>query len=187
MTSTPRRALVSALLAAAAGLAACGHRQTSAAREEQVFLDHNKSQKGVVTLADGLQYRVVASGPADGPHPQKGDEVKVDYTGSLLSGSVFDSTSATGAPAVLKLDHLIPAWLEALPRMRPGDEWLLYAPPSLGYGENGHPPVIPRSSVLVFDIKLLGVLKSQENSNVKFAGAQQPEGPSLQVNTTGGQ
>ena len=145
-------------------------------------MDGNRKQKGVVTLADGLQYRVVSSGPTNGPHPQKGDEVKVEYTGSLLSGSVFDSTHATGAPAVLTLDHLIPAWLEALPRMRPGDEWLLYAPPALAYGEAGHPPVIPPNSVLVFDIKLLGVLQSQQNSGVKFAHEQQPEGPSLQTN-----
>ena len=183
MTSA-RRLAACVLLCASTLLAACGHRQTSTGRQEQQFLDGNRKQKGVVTLADGLQYRVVASGPSDGPHPQKGDEVKVDYTGSLLSGSVFDSTHATGQPAVLTLDHLIPAWLEALPKMRPGDEWLLYAPPALGYGANGHPPVIPPASVLVFDIKLLGVLKSQENSGVQFAGQQQPEGPSLQVNTS---
>ena len=93
--------------------------------------------------------------------------------------------SATGQPAVLKMDHLIPAWMEALPRMRPGDEWLIYAPPSLGYGADGHPPVIPPQSVLVFDVKLLGVLKSDENGSVQYAGApqQQPEGPSLVTNT----
>ena len=125
----------------------------------------------------------MAAGPTDGPHPQKGDEVKVQYTGSLLSGSVFDSTHATGTPAILTLDHLIPAWMEALPRMRPGDEWLIYAPPKLGYGVDGHPPVIPPNSVLVFDVKLLGVLQSQQNATVKYAGDQQPEGPSLVINT----
>ncbi len=180
-----RRLALCTLLAASALLAACGHKPQGASKQEQQFLQTNGKEKGVVTLADGLEYRVVASGPADGPHPQKGDEVKVDYTGSLLSGSVFDSTHATGQPAVLTLDHLIPAWLEALPKMRPGDEWLLYAPPALAYGENGHPPVIPPNSVLVFDIKLLGVLQSQQNSGVKFAGEQQPEGPSLQVNANG--
>ncbi len=178
-----RRALPALLLTLSVLTSACGHRQQSAGQDEQKFLDQNRKQKGVVVLGDGLQYKVVASGPADGPHPQKGDEVKVDYTGSLLSGSVFDSTSATGQPAVLELGHLIPAWQEVLPRMRPGDDWLIYTPPSLGYGADGHPPVIPPNSVLVFDIKLLGVLKSDENSGVKFAGPQQPEGPSLQTNT----
>ena len=183
MTTAPRHVLISALLAAACLLAACGHKEPSVTKEEQTFLDHNSKEKGVVVLGDGLQYRIVATGPSDGPHPQKGDEVKVDYTGSLLSGSVFDSTHATGAPAVLKMDHLIPAWMEALPKMRPGDEWLIYAPPKLGYGANGHPPVIPPNSVLVFDVKLLGVLQSQDNSAVKFAGTQQPGGPSLVTNT----
>ena len=176
------RLLVPLLVVVGAAVAACHHPAT-ADKDQQRFLDRNKSQKGVVALADGLQYRVVASGPADGPHPARGDEVKVDYTGSLLSGSVFDSTSATGQPAVLKLDHLVPAWMEALPKMRSGDEWLIYAPPNLGYGAEGHPPVIPGGSVLVFDVKLLGVLKSDDNSGVKYAGApqRQPDGPSLVV------
>ena len=179
-----RPALLCALLVLAAGMAACGHKQQTVNQDETRFLDSNGKQKGVTTLSDGLEYRVVASGPADGPHPDKGDEVKVDYTGSLLSGAVFDSTNATGQPAVLKLDRLVPAWMEALPRMRPGDEWLIYAPPSLGYGPHGHPPVIPPGSVLVFDVKLLGVLKSQENSGTRYAGGeQQPSGPSLQVNS----
>ncbi len=177
-----RRALLALLIASGALVSACGHRQTAAGQDEQKFLDQNAKQKGVVALADGLQYKVVTSGPTDGAHPQKGDEVKVDYTGSLLSGSVFDSTSATGQPAVLELGHLIPAWQEVLPRMRPGDDWLIYTPPKLGYGAEGHPPVIPPNSVLVFDIKLLGVLKSDDNQGVKFAGSQ-PEGPSLQTNT----
>lgn len=179
--STARRVLP-ALILLGVLLAGCGHRQQSAAQDERNFLDQNRKQKGVAVLGDGLQYKVVASGPADGPHAAKGDEVKVDYTGSLLSGSVFDSTSATGAPAVLELGHLIPAWQEVLPRMRPGDEWLIYTPPNLGYGAQGHPPVIPPNSVLVFDIKLLGVLKSDDNAGIKFAGTQQPEGPSLQTN-----
>ncbi len=178
-----RRALAAVLIASGALLAACGHPPQSNRKQEQHFLDQNKKQKGVVALGDGLQYRIVASGPSNGPHPQGDDEVKVDYTGSLLSGSVFDSTRATGQPAVLKLDNLIPAWREVLPKMRPGDEWLVYAPPNLGYGADGHPPVIPPNSVLVFDMKLLGVLKSDDNSGVKFAGEQQPEGPSLQTNT----
>jgi FKBP-type peptidyl-prolyl cis-trans isomerase FklB len=180
-----RLALASALLLIGLGGAACHKSQPTVGQDERRFLDTNAKQKGVVSLADGLQYRVVASGPADGPHPDKGDEVKVDYTGSLLSGAVFDSTNAKGQPAVLKLDHLVPAWMEALPKMRPGDEWLIYAPPSLGYGADGQPPVIPPNSVLVFDVKLLGVLKSGENSGIKYAGGeQQPEGPSLQVNNT---
>ena len=179
-----RPALLPALLAFGVALGGCGHKQQTVNQDERHFLDTNRKQKDVTTLADGLEYRIVASGPTGGPHPARGDEVKVDYTGSLLSGAVFDSTNATGQPAVLKLDHLVPAWMEALPRMRPGDEWLIYAPPALGYGADGHPPVIPANSVLVFDVKLLGVLKSQENGGTRYAGGeQQPSGPSLQANS----
>jgi peptidylprolyl isomerase/FKBP-type peptidyl-prolyl cis-trans isomerase FklB len=174
------RPALALLLASGLALAGCGRHKAAASHEEQRFLDQNAHQPGVTRLADGLEYRVVASGPADGPHPAKGDEVKVDYTGSLVSGSVFDSTSATGTPAVMKLDHLIPAWMELLPKMRPGDEWLIYAPPDMAYGAEGHPPVIPPNSVLVFDVKLLGVLKASDNSGVRFAGAA-PQGPSLQA------
>jgi FKBP-type peptidyl-prolyl cis-trans isomerase len=172
-------------LALGASMTACHKSEPTVGQDQQHFLDMNGKQKGVVTLGDGLEYRVVASGPAGGQSPQKGDEVKVDYTGSLLSGAVFDSTNATGAPAVLKLDHLMPAWMEALPKMKPGDEWLIYAPPKLGYGAKGAGQVIPPNSVLVFDVKLLGVLKSDENSGTQYAGGQQqPNGPSLQVNNT---
>ncbi len=96
-------------------------------------------------------------------HPASGDEVKVDYTGSLVSGDVFDSTKRTGQPAVLPLDGLVQGWIEALPMMRPGDEWILYVPSSLGYGSEGRPPVIPPSSVLVFDLTLVDVLKATAN------------------------
>ena len=82
----------------------------------------------------------------------------------------------------MRLDGLIPAWMEALPKMRPGDRWLVYAPPKLGYGEEGRPPVIPPNSVLVFDISLIGVLKSDQNT--QFA-QQLPEGPSPQVDPGG--
>ena len=120
---TARLALIALL--ACAGLAGCSHKEPTVASDQQHFLDTNAKEKGVTVLPSGLQYRVLTSGPADGPQPQKGDEVKVDYTGSLVSGAVFDSTNATGAPAVLKLDHLVPAWREALPKMRPGDDGLL--------------------------------------------------------------
>lgn len=123
----------------------------------QSFLAANAKQAGVVSLPDGLQYKVIASGPADGPKPQASDEVKVHYEGKLLSGQVFDSSFARGTPADLPLQSLIPAWIEALQLMRPGDEWILYVPPALGYGDQGQGP-IPPDSVLIFRIRLIGVL-----------------------------
>ena len=100
---------------------------------------------------------MVSSGPSDGVSPRREDEVKVHYEGKLISGEIFDSSFARGAPAVMRLGGLIPAWIEALQKMKPGDEWLLYIPPSQGYGEQGAGP-IPPNSVLIFRIQLIGVL-----------------------------
>ncbi len=83
--------------------------------------------------------------------------MKVAYEGKLLDGQVFDSSYARGAPVVMTLRDLVPGWVEALQLMRPGDEWLLYVPPSLGYGAVGAGP-IPPGAVLVFKIELIGVL-----------------------------
>jgi FKBP-type peptidyl-prolyl cis-trans isomerase len=141
-------------------LVACGNGQE--ARDNMnaatVFLGKNAKVSGVMTLPSGVQYKIVASGPADGPHPGAADEVKVNYEGKLLSGKVFDSSFARGEPANFPLAGLIPAWTEALQRMRPGDEWILYVPPAMGYGEKASGP-IPPNSVLIFRIQLLGVLQ----------------------------
>jgi peptidylprolyl isomerase/FKBP-type peptidyl-prolyl cis-trans isomerase FklB len=155
------RALV---FAAGLALAACGpHADPKAAAASlqagQAFLAQNAKAPGVVVLPDGLQYKVVASGPADGPHPGPADEVKVNYEGKLVSGKVFDSSFQRGEPADLPLQGLIPAWIEALQKMRPGDEWILYVPSELGYGQAGAGDDIPPDSVLIFRIQLLGVLQ----------------------------
>jgi FKBP-type peptidyl-prolyl cis-trans isomerase len=120
------------------------------------FLAQNAKAKGVVSLASGLQYKIVQSGPS-GPSPKPGDIIKVHYEGALTSGAVFDSSFARGKPALMPLADLVPAWMEALPMMHVGDEWILYVPPALGYGAEATGP-IPANSVLIFRIKLLGVL-----------------------------
>jgi len=120
------------------------------------FLKKNAAAPGVHVTASGLQYKVITSGPASGPHPGPADEVKVNYEGKLLNGQVFDSSYARGEPAVMSVDHLIPAWTEALQLMRPGDVWMLYAPPALAYGDEGAGP-IPSGSALIFKIELIAV------------------------------
>jgi len=115
----------------------------------------NAKVAGVKTLPSGVQYKVVNSGPAEGTSPKRSDEVKVHYEGKLLSGEVFDSSFERGTPATFPLAGLIPAWVEALQQMKPGDEWLLYVPPEQGYGPQGAGP-IPPNSVLVFRIQLIG-------------------------------
>lgn len=157
---SPLRTLALTLLAVA--LAACGkpksHEFTAAdSPDGAAFLAKNEKEPGVVALPDGLQYKVVHAGPADGPSPKRGDEIKINYEGTLLSGEVFDSSFKRGAPDIMPLAHLVPGWMEALPKMHVGDEWYIYLPAKLGYGERGQGP-IPPNSVLVFRIQLLGVL-----------------------------
>lgn len=145
--------------AGAQGVAADPAQVQAAKRAGDAYLAANAKKPGVVVLPSGLQYRVIRSGPAAGPHPARGDEIKVHYEGKLVDGTVFDSTLASGQPAVMPLDHLVPGWMEALPLMRPGDEWELFIPSSLGYGDEGAGGgQIPPGAVLIFKLQLLGVL-----------------------------
>ncbi len=131
----------------------------------QAYLASNAKTPGVITLRSGLQYKIIRSGPADGPSPLPGDEVKVNYEGKLLSGKVFDSSYARGVPAAMPLDGLIPGWVEALQLMRPGDEWVLYIPPEQAYGSTGTGGgEIPPESTLIFRIELLGILPGPGHS-----------------------
>jgi FKBP-type peptidyl-prolyl cis-trans isomerase len=155
-------------LVAAATLSACKKKEVVSATDAQAaaaslargrtFMATNAKQPGVVSRPSGLQYKIVHSGPADGPHPSGSDEIKVHYEGKLLDDTVFDSTLAQGAPAILELNTLVAGWKEALPLMRPGDEWILYVPPELGYGERGAGGAIPPNATLIFRMQLLGVL-----------------------------
>jgi peptidylprolyl isomerase/FKBP-type peptidyl-prolyl cis-trans isomerase FklB len=121
------------------------------------FLAKMGKTAGVQTLPDGLEYKVARSGPADGQSPKLGDEVKVNYQGTLIDGTVFDSSYDRGEPAVFTVGEVIPGWNEALQKMRPGDVWYLYIPANLAYGDEGAGP-IPAGAVLVFKIELLGLL-----------------------------
>lgn len=153
------------ILAAVASLALAGCAKKEAdmsliqanAASAATFLETTAREPGVQKLPSGVLYKVVSSGPSDGVSPRREDEVKVHYEGKLISGEIFDSSFARGAPAVMRLGGLIPAWIEALQKMKPGDDWILYVPPALGYGEQGAGP-IPPNSVLIFRIQLIGVL-----------------------------
>lgn len=152
--------LVLALMLAACnrgGPAADPAELAKAASEAAAYMDGNAKAEGVHALPSGVQYKIVRSGPATGLKPGPNDEVKVHYEGKLVDGTVFDSSYERGAPAAMPLPALIPAWKEALQLMRPGDEWLLYVPPALGYGEEGAGE-IPPNSVLIFRIELIDVL-----------------------------
>ncbi|MBO9559650.1 MAG: FKBP-type peptidyl-prolyl cis-trans isomerase [Caulobacter sp.] len=130
---------------------------SKALAEGKAFLAQNAKAPGVVTTASGLQYKVTTSGPKTGKSPKLGDIVKVHYEGKLLDGTVFDSSFQRGQAAIMPAEGLIPGWLEALPLMHVGDEWTLWIPADLAYGDRATGP-IPANSVLVFRLKLIDML-----------------------------
>ncbi|MCY4295362.1 MAG: FKBP-type peptidyl-prolyl cis-trans isomerase, partial [Gammaproteobacteria bacterium] len=123
----------------------------------QAFLDENGERDEVVTLDSGLQYEVLGAGP-DGASPAAADAVLAHYHGTLIDGSIFDSSVDRGEPAQFALSQVIPGWTEALQLMRVGDEWRLFIPPDLAYGESSPSPAIPPNSVLIFDVELLEII-----------------------------
>lgn len=119
------------------------------------FLAENTKRKEVMTTESGLQYELLEKG--DGAKPKATDRVKVDYVGTLIDGTEFDSSIKRGEPAVFGVDQVIPGWSEALQLMEVGSKYKLYIPSELAYGEKGAPPVIEPNSVLVFEVDLLGI------------------------------
>jgi peptidylprolyl isomerase/FKBP-type peptidyl-prolyl cis-trans isomerase FklB len=149
-----RFAVAAAILGIWAG--GCHAQSQPDTQNATAFMAQNALADGVHSLPSGVQYKILKSGPANGPHPTPEDNVKVDYEGSLLNGKVFDSSYQTGKPVTFQLKGLIRGWVDALQQMRPGDQWILYVPPSMGYGDQGSGP-IPPNSVLVFKLELLAV------------------------------
>lgn len=121
------------------------------------FLAENAKKPGVVTLPDGLQYKVITQGT--GPKPTSKDMVTVNYSGTLINGKEFDSSYSRGEPATFPVSGVIPGWTEALQLMNKGSTWMLYIPASLAYGEHGAPPVIGPNETLIFKVELLDVKK----------------------------
>jgi FKBP-type peptidyl-prolyl cis-trans isomerase len=120
--------------------------------EGEAFLATNKNNPGVVTLPDGLQYRVITNGT--GAMPTNTDIVTVNYRGTLLDGTEFDSSYKSGQPRKFPVTRVIPGWTEALLKMPVGSRWQLFIPPALAYGERGSRN-IPPNSVLIFDVELV--------------------------------
>ena len=120
------------------------------------FLARNGQEKGVVTTASGLQYKVIAPGDRKSAAITSADKVTVQYRGKLLDGSEFDSSYSRGTPASFKVNGVIQGWQEALVLMKPGAKWQLFVPPELGYGARPKPG-IPGNSLLIFDVELVSV------------------------------
>lgn len=125
--------------------------------QNEAFIAANKSKPGVITTASGLQYEVIKMGK--GPKPTAENTVKVNYAGTLIDGTEFDSSYKRGEPAEFSVGGVIPAWTEALQLMPVGSKFKLVIPQELAYGEAGRPDVIKPFSTLVFEVELLEIVK----------------------------
>jgi len=121
----------------------------------QKFLEENKKKPGVVTLPSGLQYMVLKEG--NGPKPSATDKVTTHYHGTLIDGTVFDSSVERGQPATFPLNNVIKGWTEALQLMPVGSKWRLFIPSDLAYGEQGAGGSIGPNSALIFEVELLSI------------------------------
>lgn len=123
----------------------------------EAFLAQNKTKPGVVTLPSGLQYKIIT--PGNGPKPAKTDKIKCHYEGSLLDGTVFDSSIKRGTPLEMNVSDFIPGWIEALQLMPTGSKWKLYIPSTLAYGDQQSGGIIKPGSTLIFDLELIDIVK----------------------------
>ena len=121
------------------------------------FLEENKTKEGVVTTESGLQYKVIKAGK--GEIPTKESTVKVNYKGTLIDGTEFDSSYKRNAPATFRADHVIKGWTEALTMMPVGSKWELYIPQELAYGARETGADIKPFSTLIFEVELLEIEK----------------------------
>ena len=122
----------------------------------ETFLADNAHKEGVTVLPSGLQYEVITEG--DGKKPSATDRVQCHYEGTLIDGTIFDSSIKRGEPAVFGVNQVIKGWVEALQLMQEGAKWRLYIPYDMAYGEHGAGEMIPPYSALIFDVELIKVL-----------------------------
>eukprot|EP00924_Labyrinthula_sp_SR-Ha-C_P009357 snap_masked-scaffold_2-processed-gene-21.24-mRNA-1 protein AED:0.04 eAED:0.04 QI:0/-1/0/1/-1/1/1/0/229 len=124
--------------------------------EGKAFLEENAKKPGVVTLPSGLQYKVLKSGSGEF-HPTKNSPCTCHYHGTLIDGTVFDSSVERGSPIDFAPNQVIKGWTEAMQLMVEGDKFELYIPSDLAYGARGSPPKIPGGSTLVFTIEMIKI------------------------------
>ena len=124
------------------------------AQEHAIFFETNAKKTGVISLPSGVQYIILQEG--NGEKVKDEDTIQVHYTGSLVDGSIFDSSVDRNQPAILGVNQVIPGWQEILPKMKVGSKWKIFIPPSLGYGAN-QAGSIPPHSILIFEIEILAI------------------------------
>jgi FKBP-type peptidyl-prolyl cis-trans isomerase FklB len=129
----------------------------------EAFLEENAKKENVIVLESGLQYKVIEEG--DGKSPSINDRVKCLYHGTLIDGTVFDSTVERGDTAQFGVNQVIKGWQEALPMMKEGGKWQLFVPADLAYGNTERGEFIKANETLIFDIELIEVIERKQNTN----------------------
>ena len=126
------------------------------------FLAENRTREGVVTLASGLQYKILKAG--EGPKPTDKDTVECNYRGTLIDGKEFDSSARAGKPAMFNLETVIPGWREALKLMPVGSRWQIFIPSDLAYGPRGAGRDIGPNAALIFELELLRIVSNPDSA-----------------------
>jgi len=137
--------------------------------DSEKFLAANKSKEGVKTTASGLQYKVIKEG--NGAQPKSSDTVTVNYRGTLVDGTEFDSSYKRGQPATFPLGGVIKGWTEGLQLMKVGSKYQFFVPSALAYGEHSPSPQIPPGSALIFEVELMDVKAGAANQFVPTSPA----------------
>ncbi len=150
--------------------------------EGEAFLAKTKARPEVKTTASGLQYEVLKEGT--GPTPKATDTVTVNYLGTLMDGTKFDSSYDRNEPATFVLNQVIPGWTEGVQLMKVGSKYKLYIPAALGYGERGAGAVIGPNAPLVFEVELLSIGQPEAPKGAAEQGGAAPQGSTQQPATT---
>jgi len=134
-------------------------KDAAVSQQEMEFLAENSRKPGIIITESGLQYEIITD--ADGPKPGMFDMVKAHYEGTLIDGTVFDSSFSRGEPSDFRLSEVIPGWTEGLMLMSVGSNYRFYIPSELGYGPHGAGGIIPPYSTLIFEIQLLEITPNE--------------------------
>ena len=129
--------------------------KTQATEDGIAYLSENANKEGVITTESGLQYEILKEG--EGKKPSANDQVTVHYHGTLIDGTVFDSSVDRGEPATFPVNGVIPGWVEALQLMNTGSKWKLTIPANLAYGERGAGGIIGPNTTLIFEVELIKI------------------------------
>jgi FKBP-type peptidyl-prolyl cis-trans isomerase len=144
------------------------------AASSKAFLEENKRKPEIHTLTSGLQYKILTEGT--GPSPGPTDFVTVNYRGTLIEGTEFDSSYSRPTPSTFAVNAVIPGWSEALQLMKQGSKWTIYVPPNLAYGERGAGRLIGPNAALIFEIELIAVKPVLDENSGATLGDMDEEG-----------